>query len=91
MQPDFSKIPSMDKLLARLHDQSNKIDLIFIKQLLENLLSNIKNNPTRYHILKKNREEISEFIVSKIESEISEYINPTFKHVINGTGVILHT
>jgi len=91
MQSNFSKIPSMDKLLARFHDQSKKIDLIFIKQLLENLLSEIKRNPARYKILKKTREDISEFIVNEIKNEITFYLNPSFKRVINGTGVILHT
>jgi len=91
MQSEFSKIPSMDKLLTRLHGQSSKIDPIFIKQLLEKLLIEIKQNPKKYKILKKTREYISEFIVNEIKNEIDIYLKPTFKPVINGTGVILHT
>jgi len=91
MQSEFSKIPSMDKLLSRFHDLSNKIDLKFIKQLLDNKLNEIKKNPANYKILKKAREDISEYIVNEIKKEINDYLTPTFKRVINGTGVILHT
>jgi L-seryl-tRNA(Ser) seleniumtransferase len=91
MQPDFSKIPSMDSLLQDLHDYAKKIDPIFIKQLLENLLKEIKSNPTTYKILEKNREDISQFVVNDIALKINQLLTPTFKHIINGTGVILHT
>lgn len=91
MQPDFSKIPSMDTLLNRLHDQTKLIDLNLIKELLDNLLNDIKNNPSHHKILEKNREEIHEFIQNELKKTISKYIEPSFRHVINGTGVILHT
>jgi L-seryl-tRNA(Ser) seleniumtransferase len=91
MQPDFSKIPSMDSLLRDLEDLSNTIDPIYIKQLLENLLSELKSNPSNFKILDKNRQDISEYIVSEISGKINQLSNSSFKHVINGTGVILHT
>ena len=91
MHPDFSKIPSMDSLLSQLHDLSSEIDLIFIKQLTENLINEIKINPAKQKILYKNRREISDFIVNEIKKVVNDYLKPTFNKVINGTGVILHT
>jgi L-seryl-tRNA(Ser) seleniumtransferase len=91
MQPDFSKIPSMDSLLKQFSDYKGKIDLIYIKQLLENLFREMKSNPAKYKILEKSRLEISEFILDSIKKKINQVTAPTFKHVINGTGVILHT
>ena len=91
MHPDFSKIPSMDSLLTRFYDHPEKIDLIYIKQLLENLINEIKDNPAHYKILNKSREEITKFIIDDINKKIDLYLFPTLKHVINGTGIILHT
>jgi len=91
MQPDFSKIPSMDSLLQNLVGYAEKIDLFLLKQLLEDLLKEMKSNPNRYKILEKSRHEISDFILDKIKTTINQALSPTFKHVINGTGVILHT
>jgi L-seryl-tRNA(Ser) seleniumtransferase len=91
MQPDFSKIPSMDSLLRELEDESQRIDPIYIKQMLENLLKNLKSNPGKFTILDKSRREISKFIINDITKTINQFLSPSFKHVINGTGVILHT
>jgi L-seryl-tRNA(Ser) seleniumtransferase len=91
MQPDFSKIPSMDSLLREIEGQSHKIDQIYIKQLLENLIRDMKLDPGRFTVLNKSRQDITDFIVNNIRNSISQLLSPSFKHVINGTGVILHT
>jgi L-seryl-tRNA(Ser) seleniumtransferase len=91
MQQDFSKIPSMDSLLRELKDETSRLDPIYIKQLLGNLLLEMKGNPARYKILNKSRQEISQFIKDEIKNTINQFLSPSFKHVINATGVILHT
>jgi L-seryl-tRNA(Ser) seleniumtransferase len=91
MQSDFSKIPSMDSLLREVEDLFKKIDPVYVKQLLDTLLKDIKNNPSNYPILKKSREDITHYIKNEIIDTVKQYLSPSFKHVINGTGVILHT
>jgi L-seryl-tRNA(Ser) seleniumtransferase len=91
MQPDFSKIPPMDRLLNDLTDYFSKIDPIYTKQIIETLLKRIKANPDKYKILEKSREEISQFIKDSIIKKLDTLLSPTFKHIINATGVILHT
>ena len=63
MQPDFSKIPSMDSLLRKIEGESHKIDQIYIKQLLENLIRDMKLDPGRFTVLNKSRQDITDFIV----------------------------
>jgi L-seryl-tRNA(Ser) seleniumtransferase len=91
MQSDFSKIPSMDSLLQEVANLFKKIDQIYVKQLLENLLKDIKTNPSKYKILEKSREDITHYIKNEIIHTVNQYLSPSFKHVINGTGIILHT
>jgi L-seryl-tRNA(Ser) seleniumtransferase len=91
MEQDYSKIPSMDSLLQELEDEASRIDPIYIKQLLGNLLRDMKDDPDTYNILKKSRQELSHFIKDEIKATINQLLPPSFKHVINGTGVILHT
>jgi L-seryl-tRNA(Ser) seleniumtransferase len=91
MKSALSKIPPMDNLLNSLQDQTDKIDTLFIKQIIENIISDLKINPSKYKIEEQTRDEIKEAIITKARKEISQLLSPSFKRVINGTGIILHT
>ncbi len=91
MHSDFSKIPPMDSLLREVEELFKNIDPIYVKQLLEILLKDIKSNPSKYPILEKSRENITRFLKNEIFHIVDQYLSPSFKRVINGTGVILHT
>ena len=91
MIPDFSKFPSMDRLLSSLKIFEDKIDVIFIKQLLEQVIDSIKADPIKYKLQNLNRKELFELIINLIEVKITEILSPSFRRIINATGIILHT
>ena len=81
----------MDSLLRELEAYSTKIDPLLIKNIIENLLNKIKQNPSKYKIITKNRTDISNYIKENVSKTLDQLLSPTFKRIINGTGVILHT
>jgi len=91
MRPDFSKFPSMDSLLSALKEFEDRIDAIFIKHILEQIVDSIKTNPIKYKFEKLNRKELIDLITELAEVKITEVLTPSFYHVINATGIILHT
>jgi L-seryl-tRNA(Ser) seleniumtransferase len=87
----FSKIPSIDSLLILLDNHTQHIDNRFLKQLLENIIKDIKTHPSHYNLQEKTRDEITDLITDEIENQVNQLLSPSFRRVINGTGVILHT
>ncbi len=87
----YSKIPSIDSLLILLDNHTQHIDNRFLKQLLENIIKDIKTRPSHYNLQEKTRDEITDLITDEIENQVSQLLSPSFRRVINGTGVILHT
>jgi L-seryl-tRNA(Ser) seleniumtransferase len=87
----FSKIPSISLLLDKLRSETKRIDIQYIKQLLESILNDIKSQPNKFKLESCSREEITEVIIKKVRRQIEELLAPSLKRVINATGVILHT
>ncbi len=87
----FSKIPSIDSLLILLDNHTQQIDIRFLKQLIENVIKDIKTHPSQYDIQEKTRDEITSLVTDEIENQVNQLLSPSFRRVINGTGVILHT
>jgi L-seryl-tRNA(Ser) seleniumtransferase len=87
----FSKIPSIDSLLILLNNQTKHIDIRFLKQLIENVIKDIKTHPSHYNLQEKTRDKITSLITDEIENQVNQLLAPSFRRVINGTGVILHT
>ncbi len=91
MKSDFSKFPSMDSLLSSLKILEKKIDTIFLKQLLEQIVDSIKSDPKKYKIDQLTRNDLSTLIIKQTRIKVSEILSPSFRRIINATGVILHT
>jgi L-seryl-tRNA(Ser) seleniumtransferase len=82
------KIPKMDILLNDLSDHYKvRFDNIHLKTNIEKVLDQFR--------LKIQSGQIETFenadILGEIESELDKRIQSTFKRVINGTGIVLHT
>ena len=91
MNYPFAKIPPVNQILENLSSQLKHIDQIFVKQIVENRLSDLRQHPDKYNLTRTNREEILHLLVRQIESEIAVLVAPTLKPVINCSGVVLHT
>jgi len=91
MTSPFAKIPSVNDLLENLNDQLNLIDAKYLKILIVDIISDIKTNPKKSGLEKKDRESITSEILTLVRNRVSELSSPPLKHVINATGVILHT
>jgi L-seryl-tRNA(Ser) seleniumtransferase len=91
MNQAFKKIPSMDVLMKSLEQHYDRMDAVYVKYLLEDSVKDVKSRSEHFKLDQMSRNEISTVIIKKVEAKISSLLSPSFKHVINGTGVILHT
>ena len=91
MTSTFAKIPSVNDLLENLNDQLDLIDAKYLKILIIDIISDIKTNPKKSGLEKKDRESITSEILTSVRNRVSELSSPPLKRVINATGVILHT
>ncbi|MDW7659957.1 MAG: L-seryl-tRNA(Sec) selenium transferase [Bacillota bacterium] len=82
------KIPKMDSLLNDLPDHYKfRFDNIHLKKTIEKIL-----NQFRIQIQSGQIETFENSdIMSQIRIELDKMIDSTFKRVINGTGIVLHT
>jgi L-seryl-tRNA(Ser) seleniumtransferase len=82
------KIPKMDTLLNDLPDHYKvRFDNIHLKKTIEKIL-----NQFRIQIQSGQIETFENSdIMSQIRIELDKMIDSTFKRVINGTGIVLHT
>ena len=82
----FKQIPSVDEILSNIKydkDIPNHLLKTKVRELLENLRKDIKNN--------KIPKNIPKHIYHKVEGIIKDISSPSLKNVINGTGIILNT
>ena len=82
----FKQIPSVDEILSNIkYDKDIPSHLLKtkVRELLENLRKDIKNN--------KIPKNIPKHIYHKVEGIIKDIASPSLKNVINGTGIILNT
>lgn len=91
MTADFSNFPSMDNLLSIAKKFGHQIDTPYLKRILEQTIHSIKSNPQKYKIQQLNRKELSDLIIKQANLKLTKILSPSFHHVINATGVILHT
>ena len=82
----FKEIPSVDEILNKIKD-SEYIPYHLLKtnirELLENLRIDIKNN--------KSPKNISEYILDRVDIILKKNSFSSLKSIINGTGIILNT
>ena len=91
MNSEFAKIPSINDLIRIVDKDHTAVDSPFLKILIEDIVSEIKSKPDSFQLKDKSREEITSHIILKVKSEILKFTSPSFRRIINGTGVILHT
>ena len=91
MNSDLAKIPSIHDLILLLKNEYPRIDPSFLKILIEESVSAVKSDPQKYNLGDKNRQEITVSVKKYVRDEIQKLTTPSFRRVINGTGVILHT
>ena len=91
MSSPFAKIPSVNELLEKLADQTNHVDVKYLKILVDDIISDIKSNPKKFNLDKKERTQISADIQTIVKKQISQLTSSPLKKVINATGVVLHT
>ncbi len=91
MTSPFAKIPSVNDLLDNLKDQSEVIDQKYLKIIIDDIISEIKANPRKSGIEKKDRSGLTNDILDEVKKRIDQVSSPPLRHVINATGVILHT
>ena len=91
MQIDYSIIPSVNTILENLNYLLKRIDHKYLKQCIENLINQIKQNPLKYKLDKRTKDDLIEFISTQVEKQVDLLTKPVLKRIINGTGVILHT
>lgn len=89
MKDLYKRIPKIDiiiensKIKSRIEKYGRDFVLDIIRDYLDNIRKNIKNNT----ISEIEEDEIIETLINKIDNENKS----KFKKVINGTGVIIHT
>ncbi len=91
MKSNLAKIPSVNLLLENLKPYLKKFDHHYLKNIIEEKISIIKNNPKRYKLDSLNRDEIAISIQQSVIDEVENLLSPVLQQVINGTGIILHT
>jgi len=91
MSSPLAKIPSVNKLLDDTAHLQQKIDQHYLKRLIDNFITSLKQEPEKYKLTEMNREQIAGLIVAHTEAEVAKLTAPSMRRVINATGVILHT
>ncbi len=91
MQSILAKIPSINDLINLLKNDHPHFSPPFLKTLIEETVSGIKSNPESFRLKEKTRQDITEHIRIEVGSNVKDLTSPSFKRIINGTGVILHT
>jgi L-seryl-tRNA(Ser) seleniumtransferase len=91
MHSIFSKIPSVNLLLEDLQSETAHIDTKYLKKLIESTISNIKTHPNKFELASNSRDEVADLIIKTVKRRIDLLRLPSFKRVVNATGVILHT
>ena len=91
LKPDFAILPSVNVLLDQLADQQDIIDPKYLKKIINQIITEIKNNPAHYKLERQSRSSISKIILSRAHDRVRQLRTPSPRHVINATGVILHT
>ncbi len=91
MKSDLAKIPSINDLIISLKSDHPELDPQYLKTFIEEFVSGIKSNPIGFDLADKTRQEITGLITKEVSSEILKITSSSFKRIINGTGVILHT
>jgi len=82
----FKEIPSVDEILNKIKDSEHipyHLLKTNIRELLENLRIDIKNN--------KSPKNISEYISDRVDIILKKNSFSSLKSIINGTGIILNT
>ena len=82
----FKEIPSVDEILNKIKDSEHipyHLLKTNIRELLENLRIDIKNN--------KSPKNISEYILDRVDIILKKNSFSSLKSIINGTGIILNT
>jgi len=91
MKPDFAKIPSINDLLISLQSERDRIDAVYLKILVEDIVAGIKRNPEKAGLQTRTRTEIMDHIVGQVRTKIKSLTSAALYRVINATGVVLHT
>jgi L-seryl-tRNA(Ser) seleniumtransferase len=91
MKEHLSKLPSVNRLLEILTDESKRINTIYLKKIVSGILEDIKENPKSFQLDKKSRTQIEDYIIAQSKIRINKLLSPALKRVVNATGVILHT
>jgi len=91
MKSHYAKIPAVHSLLEITKNLQQKIDHVYLKRIIENIIGEIKINPAKWKLEKIKRETLAIKIVEYINKEVDVLLSPTLRRVINATGVILHT
>jgi L-seryl-tRNA(Ser) seleniumtransferase len=91
MKSAYAKIPSVNDLLNAFKSEPLALDHDYLKILIEEFISALKENPDRFQLAVKSRNEIHQLIITHVGEKIRQVVQPSIDRVINATGVILHT
>jgi len=87
MQNPLAEIPPVNQILEHLAPQLRHLDQIYLKRIIETELTKLRQTPLQ----QSDREELLTLIGHRVEKTIEALLVPSCQHVINCSGVILHT
>jgi L-seryl-tRNA(Ser) seleniumtransferase len=87
MKNPLATIPPVSLILEHLAPQLQHLDQIYLKRIIETELTKLRQTLMK----QSSREELLTLIGRRVEKTIETLLASTFKHTINGSGVILHT
>ena len=81
--PDFRSLPSVDEVLRRVshHGLPSKVVSQQVRRVLQE----------RRDALKQGQPGSEKAVETEVDARLQRLLEPSLRHVINGTGVILHT
>jgi len=91
----FAKLPSVDSVIIsepiKSKFQNLEINFLsfFSRKVLDIIRKDFQKHPDKYQ--NKSREELLETVSKATIRKIEKLLDPSLKHVVNGTGVVLHT
>ena len=90
-KPLLARLPSTHKLLTRLEGQFPDFKSEILKNLINEHLEKIRQNPSELNLAHLSREQIEQKLFDLLVEKVERLKIGTLRKVINATGVVLHT
>ncbi|HGY55233.1 MAG TPA: L-seryl-tRNA(Sec) selenium transferase [Caldithrix abyssi] len=91
LKQDFSRIPSVNRLLENLQAAFPRIKTTYLKRFVLDLLDEVRSHPQRFALQNSTKPELENRLLELLTERVRQIEAGSLKKSINATGVVLHT